>query len=69
MNPDDSNSYTDSNKKLQSVTYEKASENYQVDQVKVEKDPKFHWVNGERMYSDNIEDKVLLTESVRKNIR
>ena len=64
----DSDSDTDCNEKLSSVTYEKASKSYRVDQAKLGKDHKFHWVNCERIYFYDIKNKVLLTESVRKNI-
>ena len=50
------------NEKLSSITYEKASKSERVDQAEVKRDHKFHWVNGERVFSDNIENKVLLRD-------
>ena len=58
---DDSYSDTDYNEELSSVSYKKACKSYRIDQAKLEKDHKFHWVNGERIYSHDIKDKVLLT--------
>ena len=63
------NSDTDCTEKLSNLTYEKASKGYRVDQAKLEKYHKFHWVHSERMYSEDIQDKVLLAESVRIYIR
>jgi len=45
----DSDSDTDCDEKLPSVTYRRALKNYQVDQVKLEKNHKFQWVNDERI--------------------
>lgn len=76
-NPDDSgpsdDSFSDSDsdrdEKLPSVTFRRASKNYQADQAKLEKDHEFQWVNGEKKYSDNIKNEILLSTSEKRKIR
>jgi len=71
------NSDSDSNSKrnmkifnlLTEITYREALQSYFKNQDKFEKDHVFIWKNGEKIYTDIAEEKVLLTESVKKIIR
>jgi len=66
---DDSDSDTYCDENLPSVTYKKVAKNYQADQAKLENDHKYEWIDGERTYFDKIADEILLSKSVKDEIR
>jgi len=54
---------------IANITYREACKTYTEDQTKLEGNHIFHWVEGEKKYLDDIEDKILLKESTKKKIQ
>jgi len=54
---------------IPNITYKKACASYSENQDKLEKDHEFIWIDGEKLYPSTCEEKILLTESEKKNIR
>lgn len=65
----DSDSDFESNDHLSSITYKQASENYTDNQCKLEGDHQYKWMVGEKSYPNETEDKLLLTDGVKKSIQ
>lgn len=63
----DSDSESDLN--IVNITHRKALKTYSENQTKLEKDHAFVWKDGEKKYADIPEEKILLPESVKNNIR
>jgi len=53
--------------KISNITYREALQTYFENQGKLEEDHVFIWKDGEKVHADIAEEKVLLTESVKKN--
>ncbi|XP_034934180.1 piggyBac transposable element-derived protein 3-like, partial [Chelonus insularis] len=74
-NPDNSGCSSDSDSDfesidhLSSITYKQASENYTDNQCKLEGDHQYKWMVGEKSYPNETEDKLLLTDGVKKSIQ
>ena len=66
---DDSDSDDDAVEELAVTTYHRAKKNYRVDQTKLEKDHVFQWVDGEKIYSNEYENEILLSDRVKRKIR
>lgn len=65
----DSDSDSEKDMKVSNITYRRALKTYSENQAKLENDHVFIWKDGEKIHEDIVENQVLLTESVKKNIR
>lgn len=65
----DSDSDSEKDMKVSTITYRQALQTYSENQGKLENDHVFIWKDGEKIHEDIFENKVLLTGSVKKNIR
>jgi len=65
----DSDSDSERDMKISNIIYREALQTYSENQDKFEKDHVFIWKDDEKIHANTAEEKVLLTESVKKNIR
>lgn len=76
-NPDDSESSDDPNADSDSasdnefsrITFREARKNYTENQSKLETDHQYNWIDGEKSYTDDIDDELRLSQSVIRDIQ
>lgn len=54
---------------LPRISYQKSIENYREDQQKLEERHSYVWVNGEKVYDNDVQNEILLTDAQKTKIR
>lgn len=66
---DDESSSEENDNLFQNVTFEKIYENYSESQKKLEPEYVYDWNSGESIYTDTLNDELLLSDSIKKKIQ